>query len=56
MGKSVTACILFSTSLIFVLKTVAVTKPLPSGISSSTSPIFSLNFVFLCCIDLFELK
>ena len=47
---------MFSTSLIFVFKTVVVTKPLVSGIFLSTSPIFSLNFVYLCCIDLCELK
>ena len=44
---------LFSTSLIFVFKTVAVVIPLVSGIFLSTSPIFC---VYLCCIDLWELK
>ena len=48
--------ILFSTSLIFVFKTAVVTKPLKSGILLSTSPIFSLNFVYVCCIDLCELR
>ena len=47
--------ILFSTSLFFVFKAVVVTKPLVSCIFSSPSP-FSPSFVYLCCIDLRELK
>ena len=48
--------ILLSTSLIFVLGTVAVTKPLASGIFYQHLQFFSLNFVYLCPIDLCELK
>ena len=44
--------ILFSTSLIFVFKTVAVLKPLVSGIFYQHLQFFSLNFVYLYCIDL----
>ena len=40
---------LFSTSLSFVFETVAVTKPLVSGIFLSTSPIFSFLFSFKFC-------
>ena len=48
--------ILLSALLIFVFKTVAVTKPLVSGIFYQHLKFFSLNFVYLCCFDLCELK
>ena len=48
--------ILFSTLLMFAFKTVGVTKSLVSGIFLSTSPFSFLNFVYLCCIYLCELK
>ena len=40
----------------FVFKTVVVTKILASDILLSKSPIFPLHFIYLCCIDLCELK
>ena len=49
--------ILFPTSLIFAFKTVVVTKPLALvfGIFYQHLQFFSLNFVYLPCIDLCEL-
>ena len=38
------------------LRAIVVNKPPVSGIFLSTSPIFSSNFVYLCRIDLCELK
>ena len=52
--KPLVSGILILTPLIFVLKTVLVTKVLV--ISFFTSPIFSVHFVYLFCIDLCELK
>ena len=46
----------FSTSVILVFRTVIVTKPFISDIFLSTSPIFFLNFLNLCFIDLYELN
>ena len=48
--------ILFSTSLILLFKTVVVTKPPVSDIFFQHLQFFSLNFVYLYCIDLCELK
>ena len=56
VAKPLVSGIVFSTSLIFVFKTVVVTKPLVSGIFLSTFQFFSLNFVYLCCIDLCKSK
>ena len=49
--KLLVSDILFSSLLVFQFKTVVVSKPLVSGIFLSASPIFSRNFVYLCCID-----
>ena len=54
--KLLVSHILLSTSLIFVFKKVVVFKQVVSRIFLSTSPIFPQNFVYLCNIDLYELK
>ena len=54
--KPLVSGILFSTSLISVLRAAAVTKQLKSGIFYQHLQFFSPNFVYLCCIDLCELK
>ena len=55
--KLLVSGILFSTSLNFVFKTVVMTTPLVSGIFFyQPLQFFSLNFVYLCCINLCELK
>ena len=56
VAKPLVSGIPLSTSLIFVLKTILNTKPLVSGIFLSKSSFSSLNFVYLYCIDLWELK
>ena len=47
---------MFSTSLVFVFKTVVVTKPLASHIFLLTALIFFFKLLYLGCIDLCELK
>ena len=54
--KLLVSYILLSTSLMFAFKKVVVTKQLVSRIFLSTSTIFCQNFVYLCSIDLYELK
>ena len=55
--KLLVSGILFPTSVIFAFKTVLVTKPfaLVFGIFYQHFQFFSLNFVYLRCIDLCEL-
>ena len=57
-AKSVTLGYLLAASSNFVclIKTAVVTKPLTSGMFYQYLQVFSLNFVYLCCIDLCELK
>ena len=60
--KLLASGILFSTSLVFVLKATlitTITKPLVSSNFYQQLfmyQFFYLNFVYLCCIDLCEIK
>ena len=55
VAKLLVSGILFSTSLSFVFKTFVVTRPLVSGIFYQYFQFSSINFVYLCCVNLFEL-
>ena len=54
--KLLVSGILFSTSVIFVFRIGVVNKPFVSGIFYQHPKLLSLNFVYLCCTDLCELK